>query len=167
MTIVVSAPTRRLVLGVPLLLALPLALGVLALVAASSPAVRAVPRDDADARFAAQAVIPAGWRIYPAAARPGEVVHVRFPFTVAVGAKPPTAYFAFTSDLGHYTPGTYDPNLHLYGADLVVPPGTDWGSDPILVSAIPLGTAGVSLQRTIAQLPFVTTRSAQPPLWVR
>jgi hypothetical protein len=160
-TIEVPMPSLRRVL------ALPLALASLALVASSSPGARAVPGDEPDPRPAVEAVIPAGWRVYPAAARPGEVVHVRFPLTVAVGAAPPVAYFAFTSDIGHSTVGVYDPARHVFGVDLVVPPGTDWGSDPILVSAQSFGITGLFSQRLIAQLPFVTTRSAQPPLWVR
>ena len=58
--------------------------------------------------------------------------------------------------------------------DLLVPPGTDWGSDPI-VWALADPKTGIALPPSRfllvssrnAPIPFVASRSAQPPLWNR
>jgi len=125
-------------------------------------------------RLIVDAQVVSGWQISPAAARPGEVVHVRFPLppgsTGTQDGPVPKIGFAFLSDLGHPTLGGYDLVEKTFGADIVVPPGTDWGSDPIVIwrldSAGAIGSI-VGGRSLVAQLPFVTTRSAQPPLWVR
>jgi hypothetical protein len=143
-------------------------------VAWTTPGVRAIPASGAVEPFTLDAQVVAGWRITPPAARPGEVVHIRFPLpagtTGTQDGPAPLIGVAFLSDLGHPTLGRFDLVERTFGADLVVPPGTQWGSDPIVVWRMDsTGITGsiVAGRSLIVQLPFIATRSAQPPLWVR
>ena len=145
-----------------------------AVVGWTTPGVRATPASGAGDGFTVDAQVVAGWRITPPAARPGEVVHVRFPLpagtTGTQDGPAPLIGVAFLSDLGHPTVGRYDLVERTFGADLVVPPGTQWGSDPIVVWRLDsTGATGsiVGGRSLIIQLPFIATRSAQPPLWTR
>lgn len=119
------------------------------------------------------------WMVSPRAARPGEVVHVRLKYTpppVVPGkpaTPPPQALFAFRNDLRRPVEGRVYAAEGTFGADLVVPPGTDWGQDPIVWALGSIATSFVSPSRFLAlttrnaPIPFVASRSAQPPLWNR
>ena len=128
--------------------------------------------------FAAAVSSGPAWIVSPRAARPGEVVHVRLKYI----AKPdpatgqvttPQVLFAFLNDLRHPVQGTLYPAEDTFGVDLLVPPGTDWGADPIVWGSAQVSLAFVSpsrLQLLTARnpvIPFVASRSAQPPLWNR
>ena len=144
------------------------------LVAAASVASRAAAADPL------AAVVTRGpqWIVSPAAARPGEVVHVRLRFTPTIDPKTgkatvPLVLFAFLNDLRHPVQGRIYAAEGTFGVDLVVPPGTDWGADPIVWGAADVTTAILSPPRLTAivgrnpVIPFVASRSAQPPLWNR
>lgn len=127
--------------------------------------------------FAAVITTGPAWIVSPRAARPGEVVHVRLKFTPTIDpatgqAVVPQVVFAFRNDLRTLTPGHYYAAEGTFGVDLVVPPGTDWGFDPIVWASVQAGIAVVptrllTLASRNALIPFVATRSAQPPLWNR
>jgi hypothetical protein len=126
--------------------------------------------------FAAAATNGPAWIVTPRAARPGEVVHVRVRYTAPVGTTKPTTpliVFAFLNDLHHPVQGQIYPAEGTFGVDLVVPPGTDWGVDPIVWGAADLKGAAYVPSRFLlvssrnAPIPFVASRSAQPPLWTR
>ena len=117
------------------------------------------------------------WIVSPRAARPGEVVHVRLTFkpTFDDTGKPitPVAVFAFRNDLRHLVAGRLYPAESTFGADLLVPPGTDWGQDPIVWGTAQVSLALLSIDRLAVItgqnpiIPFIASRSAQPPLWNR
>jgi hypothetical protein len=144
-------------------------------VAAAPLAPTVVPDDP----FRAVSTQGPAWIVSPRAARPGEVVHIRLKYTpppVAVGkppASPPLVLFAFRNDLRRPVQGQVYAAEGTFGADLVVPPGTDWGFDPIVWGAGDMATflAAPSRFVTITTrnpiIPFVASRSAQPPLWNR
>jgi hypothetical protein len=144
-------------------------------VAAAPAAPSAVPDDP----FRAVSNNGPAWIVSPQAARPGEVVHVRIRYTpppIVVGtpaAAPPLVMFAFQNDLRRPVQGRVYLAEGTFGADLVVPPGTDWGSDPIVWAAGTAATAFSVPSRFVAvfarnaPIPFVASRSAQPPLWNR
>lgn len=142
--------------------------------AAASPA-----RAEADALDPFTAAVTTGpaWIVSPRAARPGEVVHVRLKFTPTVGTTGlpivPQVLFAFLSDLRHPVQGQLYIAEGTFGVDLLVPPGTDWGSDPIVWAVADGNTSVVTKSPFVlassrnAPIPFVASRSAQPPLWNR
>ena len=144
-------------------------------VAAAPSAPSAVPDDP----FRAVSTNGPAWIVSPRAARPGEVVHVRVKYTppAVVAGKPPTPppliLFAFRNDLRRPVPGRVYATEGTFGADLVVPPGTDWGFDPIVWGTGDMATFLVAPSRFVtlttrnAVIPFVASRSAQPPLWNR
>jgi hypothetical protein len=151
-----------------------------AILALSTTPVAAAPaRAEADAMDPFTAAVTTGpaWIVSPRAARPGEVVHVRLKFkpTTGVSGQPttPQVLFAFLSDLRHPVEGRLYPAEGAFGVDLLVPPGTDWGSDPIVWGVADLQSALFTPSRFIlltsrnSQIPFVASRSAQPPLWNR
>lgn len=141
----------------------------------AAPAPAATPAADP---FGAAVSNGQAWIVSPRAARPGEVVHVRLKYT----AKPdpltgqvttPQVLFAFLNDLRHPVQGAIYAAEGTFGADLIVPPGTDWGADPIVWGNAQVSLAFVSpsrLQLLTGRnpvIPFVASRSAQPPLWTR
>jgi hypothetical protein len=144
-------------------------------VAAAPPSPSVVP----DEPFRAVSSNGPAWIVSPRAARPGEVVHVRIKYTpppIVVGkppAAPPQVIFAFQNDLRHLVQGRVLVAEGTFGADLVVPPGTDWGADPIVWAAGTAAAAFATPSRFVAvfarnaPIPFVASRSAQPPLWNR
>lgn len=144
-------------------------------VAAAPPAPTVAPDDP----FRAVSTTGPAWIVSPRAARPGEVVHVRLKYTppfVAAGkppSQPPLVLFAFRNDLRRPVQGQVYAAEGTFGADLVVPPGTDWGLDPIVWGAADMTTflaapsRFVTLTTRNAVIPFVASRSAQPPLWNR
>ena len=152
-----------------------------AVVAWTAGPVAAAPASPAAAAadpFAAAVSNGPAWIVSPRAARPGEVVHVRLKYQ----AKPdpatgqvttPQVLFAFLNDLRHPVQGALYPAEGTFGVDLLVPPGTDWGADPIVWGSAQVSLAFVSpsrLQALTARnavIPFVASRSAQPPLWNR
>jgi hypothetical protein len=119
------------------------------------------------------------WFVSPRAARPGEVVHVRIRYVPTIdpatgqSSPPPLVAFAFLNDLRHPVQGQVYKAEGTFGVDLVVPPGTDWGEDPIVWAAAQTSLVAISIDRFSlltsrnALIPFVATRSAQPPLWNR
>jgi len=126
--------------------------------------------------FAAVASNGPAWIVTPRAARPGEVVHVRLKYTPTFdpAGEPivPQVLFAFLNDLRDPVAGQLYPAQGTFGVDLLVPPGTDWGADPIVWATGQRGTTFVPSRFLIvasrnAVIPFVATRSAQPPLWNR
>ena len=128
--------------------------------------------------FAAAVTGGPKWLLSPRAARPGEVVHVRLKFSPTIDpqtgkATVPQVLFAFLNDLRHPVQGQLYPAEGTFGSDLVVPPGTDWGSDPIVWGVADMSVAILSLPRLGVivgrnpVIPFVASRSAQPPLWNR
>ncbi len=157
-----------------------LAAAVGALLALSSASAAAAPaRAEADAMdpFTAAATTGPAWIVSPRAARPGEIVHVRLKFKPTVGATgapvAPQVLFAFLNDLRHAVQGQLYLAEGTFGVDLLVPPGTDWGSDPIVWALMDPKTGALSPSRFLlvssrnAPIPFVASRSAQPPLWNR
>jgi hypothetical protein len=140
----------------------------------STPVVQAEPDGgpagslDAGDRLAAVSRVALPFVVYPADARPGEVVHVR-ERDVGIVSQGTVIGFAFTSDPAHRSWVVADARGRVR-AYLVVPPGTQWGRDPIVVS---LGNQAPGIvavgngTRVVGELPFVATRSAQPPLWNR
>jgi hypothetical protein len=158
------------------------AFAVGAIVAWTTGTVAAAPVAPAPAAadpFRAVSTTGPAWIVSPRAARPGEVVHVRLRYTAppVVAGKPPTppplVVFAFRNDLRHPVQGQVYAAEGTFGVDLVVPPGTDWGMDPIvwatsdLRAAILTPSRFVALSARNAPIPFVASRSAQPPLWNR
>jgi hypothetical protein len=145
-------------------------------VAAARPLPTA-PESAAGDPFRAAITSGPAWIVSPRAARPGEVVHVRLKFTPTLdnAGKPitPVAVFAFGNDIRHLVQGRLYPAEGTFGVDLVVPPGTDWGQDPIVWGTAQVGTAILSLDRLAVitgrnpLIPFIASRSAQPPLWNR
>lgn len=140
-----------------------------ALVPATAVVPAAAPLADP---FAAVSTVGPAWIVSPRAARPGEVVHVRLKVQTLDPAAAPTAYFAFEADIRHPVQGRLYPSESSFGVDLVVPPGTDWGRFPIVwaTSVAGLTAAGDPLspiRLRVPAIPFVATRSAQPPLWNR
>lgn len=143
---------------------------------AAAPAAEPVVPDDP---FRAVSTQGPAWIVSPRAARPGEVVHIRLRYTpppVAVGkppTPPPLVLFAFRNDLRHPVQGQVYAAEGLFGVDLVVPPGTDWGEDPIVwatgdvATALAVPSRFVAVYARNAPIPFVASRSAQPPLWNR
>lgn len=143
---------------------------------AAAPLAPSVAADDP---FRAVSTTGPAWIVSPRAARPGEVVHVRLKYTAPpiVAGKPPTppplVLFAFRNDLRHPVQGQVYAAEGTFGADLVVPPGTDWGVDPIVWGTADLKAAILTPSRFVALtarnpvIPFVASRSAQPPLWNR
>jgi hypothetical protein len=149
--------------------------GTAAPVAAAPASPPAIPDDS----FRAVSNNGPAWIVSPRAARPGEVVHVRIKYTsppVVVGkpsSTPPQVIFAFQNDLRRPVQGRVYAAEGTFGADLVVPPGTDWGADPIVWAAGTVASALATPSRFVAvfarnaPIPFVASRSAQPPLWNR
>ena len=122
--------------------------------------------------FAAVSTVGPAWIVSPRAARPGEVVHVRLKLATNDPAAAPTAFFAFQGDLRHPVQGRIYPAEGAFGVDLVVPPGTDWGRYPIVWATTLAGIAATAdplatVRSRFPVIPFVATRSAQPPLWNR
>ena len=158
-----------------------MAAAVGALLALSTASAAAAPaRAEADAMdpFTAAATTGPAWIVSPRAARPGEIVHVRLKFKPTVGTTgapvTPQVLFAFLNDLRHPVQGQLYVAEGTFGVDLVVPPGTDWGSDPIVwaLSDIKTGIATTPSRFLLISsrnppIPFVASRSAQPPLWNR
>jgi hypothetical protein len=152
---------------------------IVALTTAPVAAAPSTPGAVPDDPFRAVSTNGPAWIVSPRAARPGEVVHVRIKYTppAAVPGKPPTPppliLFAFRNDLRRPVPGQAYAAEGTFGADLVVPPGTDWGFDPIVWGAGDMSTFLVAPSRFVtvttrnAVIPFVASRSAQPPLWNR
>jgi hypothetical protein len=151
-----------------------------AIVALSTAPVAAAPaRAEADALDPFTAAVTTGpaWILSPRAARPGEIVHIRLKFKPTIGASgaptTPQVLFAFLNDLRHPVQGRLYPAEGTFGVDLLVPPGTDWGSDPIVWAVSDLKTGIFTPSRFLvissrnALIPFVASRSAQPPLWNR
>lgn len=151
-----------------------------ALLALGTPSAAAAPaRAEADALDPSTAAVTTGpaWIVSPRAARPGEVVHVRLKFKPTVGTTgapvTPQVLFAFLNDLRHPVQGQLYLAEGTFGVDLLVPPGTDWGSDPIVwaLSDVKTGITTPSRFLLISSrnppIPFVASRSAQPPLWNR
>jgi hypothetical protein len=142
-------------------------------------AVASPARAEADAMdpFMAAATTGPAWIVSPRAARPGEVVHVRLKFKPTVGTSGlptvPQVLFAFLNDLRHPVQGQLYAAEGTFGVDLLVPPGTDWGSDPIVWAVADAKTSIATPSRFLlvssrnAPIPFVASRSAQPPLWNR
>jgi hypothetical protein len=105
------------------------------------------------------------------------VVHIRLKFKPTVGTSglptAPQVLFAFLNDLRHPVQGQLYLAEGTFGVDLVVPPGTDWGSDPIVWAVADPATFIAAPPRVLvinsrnAPIPFVASRSAQPPLWNR
>lgn len=158
------------------------AFAVGAVVAWTAAPVEAAPAAAGKAQTAGpfEAAVTGGprWIVSPRAARPGEVVHVRLKFSPTIDpqtGKPtdPHVLFAFLNDLRHAVQGRLYPAEGTFGVDLVVPPGTDWGSDPIVWGTASVSAAILSLPRLGVivgrnpVIPFVASRSAQPPLWTR
>jgi len=145
----------------------------------TAPVVAAAPAPPVAAadRSRAAATNALAWIVSPRAARPGEVVHVRLKFkpTLDAAGKPitPRVLFAFLHALRHPVAGHLYLAEGTFGVDLLVPPGTDWGVDPIVWGAntargtffTPGSLSAVTLQNPV--IPFVASRSAQPPLWNR
>jgi hypothetical protein len=142
---------------------------------AAAPVAPAVVPDDP---FRAASNQGPAWIVSPRAARPGEVVHVRLKYTsppavIGKPTTPPQVLFAFRNDLRRPVQGHVYAAEGTFGADLVVPPGTDWGEDPIVWATGDLATALAVPSRFVAvfarnaPIPFVASRSAQPPLWNR
>lgn len=153
-----------------------------AMVAWTAAPVAAAPAPSAAASpdpFRAVSARGPAWFVSPRAARPGEVVHVRIRYTPTVdpatgqASPPPLVAFAFLNDLRHPVQGQVYKAEGTFGVDLVVPPGTDWGEDPIVWAAAQTSLVAISIDRFSlltsrnAPIPFVATRSAQPPLWTR
>lgn len=138
-----------------------------------------VPLVTLDDPFRAVSTTGPAWIVSPRAARPGEVVHVRLKYTAppVVPGKPatppPQVVFAFRNDLRRPVQGQVYATEGTFGADLLVPPGTDWGMDPIVWGVGDISIALTAPSRFItltarnAPIPFVASRSAQPPLWNR
>ena len=136
---------------------------------AAAPSAVAAPVADP---FAAVSTVGPAWIVSPRAARPGEVVHVRLKVATLDPAAAPVAFFAFQADLRHPVQGRLYPAESAFGVDLVVPPGTDWGRYPIAWATTLAGLAAASdplaaVRIRFPVIPFVATRSAQPPLWNR
>jgi len=150
---------------------------MLALSTASAAASPARAEADAMDPFTAAATTGPAWIVSPRAARPGEVVHVRLKFKPTVGTTGlpivPQVLFAFLNDLRHPVQGQLYEAEGTFGVDLLVPPGTDWGSDPIVWAVADAKTSIATPSRFLlvssrnAPIPFVASRSAQPPLWNR
>jgi hypothetical protein len=168
-------PSRRLALSAAALAA---AVGaLLALSTSSAAAAPASAEADARDRFTAAVTTGPAWIVSPRAARPGEVVHVRVKFKPTVGTSgvptTPQVLFAFLNDLRHPVQGQLYTAEGTFGVDLLVPPGTDWGSDPIVWAIADAKTSIATPSRFLlvssrnAPIPFVASRSAQPPLWNR
>ena len=146
---------------------------------AAAPMAPIAPPVAPDDPFRAVSTTGPAWIVSPRAARPGEVVHVRLKYTAppVVPGKPatppPLVLFAFRNDLRHPVQGQVYAAEGTFGADLVVPPGTDWGADPIVWAAGTAALAFATPSRFVAvfarnaPIPFVASRSAQPPLWNR
>jgi hypothetical protein len=122
--------------------------------------------------FAAVSTVGPAWIVSPRAARPGEVVHVRLKVATLDPAAAPVAFFAFQGDVRHPVQGRLYPAEGAFGVDLIVPPGTDWGRYPIVWATTQAGIAAVAdplapVRARFPVIPFVATRSAQPPLWTR
>jgi hypothetical protein len=127
--------------------------------------------------FTAAVTTGPAWIVSPRAARPGEVVHVRLKFKPTVGTSGlptvPQVLFAFLNDLRHPVQGQLYAAEGTFGVDLLIPPGTDWGSDPIVWAVADAKTSIATPSRFLlissrnAPIPFVASRSAQPPLWNR
>ncbi len=105
------------------------------------------------------------YQISPPTARPGEVVHIRFP-TVQRLASGYTV--AWLNDPAFQVPlQVFDPK---YGAeaDLPVPPGTSRGPYPIVVLG-PNQTRAVLVGKSsrLLVLPFLVSESEGPPTWRR
>lgn len=157
------------------------ALAVGAIAALTTAPVVAAPSEPEAAAvdpFTAAVTTGPAWIVSPRAARPGEVVHVRLKYTPppSVPGKPattPQVVFAFRNDLRHLVQGQVYAAEGTFGVDLVVPPGTDWGVDPIVWGTADLKGGLVTPSRFLvlssrnAIIPFVASRSAQPPLWNR
>jgi hypothetical protein len=140
----------------------------------STPVVQAAPSGGTagpgtlDVRLAAVSRVALPFIVFPSDARPGEVVHVR-ERDVGIVSEGTLIGFAFASDPAHRSYAVADALGHVR-ADLVVPPGTQWGRDPIVVSVGGQATGFAAVgdgSRVVGELPFVATRSAQPPLWTR
>ena len=138
---------------------------MLALSTASAVASPARAEADAVDPFTAAATTGPAWIVSPRAARPGEVVHVRLKFQPTVGTTGlpvvPQVLFAFLNDLRHPVQGQLYTAEGTFGVDLLVPPGTDWGSDPIVWALADAKTSIATPSR------FLLVSSAEPAHPVR
>ena len=86
--------------------------------------------------FTAAATTGPAWIVSPRAARPGEVVHVRLKFKPTVGTTGRRSSRRSSSRSSMTCATRLQGQLYVaegtFGVDLLVPPGTDWGSDPIV-----------------------------------
>ena len=102
--------------------------------------------------------------VSPRTAKPGEVVHIRFPGVRQLAAG---YVVAWLNDPGFTAPITVrDPKAGAF-ADLPVPPGAPRGPYPIVVVGPGQTAALFAVKRSVITIPFIVTRSEGPPTWSR
>lgn len=150
------------------------ALGAMAAVAVAGaalavavPLVTAAPRDPVATAVAEGpfiVVTSPQYVVSPGTAKPGEVVHIRFPRvqTLAAGY-----VVAWLHDPGFTAPLTITNAKLGAHADLPVPPGAPRGPYPIVVLGPGQATGAVLLKRSVVTIPFIVSRSEGPPTWSR
>lgn len=102
--------------------------------------------------------------VSPGSAKPGEVVHVRFPNIQRLAGG---YVVAWLHDLGFSAPLTVTNPKFGATADLPVPPGAPRGPYPIVVLGPGQTTGAALLKRSVVTIPFIVTRSEGPPTWSR
>ncbi len=136
--------------------------------AVAVPFAIAAPRDPAVAPPAEdpQFIVVTGpqYLVSPGSAKPGEVVHVRFPGVQRLASG---YVVAWLHDLGFSAPLTVTNPKFGATADLPVPPGAPRGPYPIVVLGPSRSSVALVGKSTVVTIPFIVTRSEGPPTWSR